>query len=52
MSLNKNKSKILWIPHSKRRKKNHLSGNVKGINIVKEAKYLGILIDRDLMYYS
>jgi len=51
MMLNRKKSKILFVPKSKHSRKNqHMKGEILGIAIVKKAKYLGIILDRNLMF--
>ena len=53
MELNKLKSNIIWIPWQSKgsyRRKNFLKGTIEGIKIVKQAKYLGITIDRGLKF--
>ena len=50
MKLNKQKSHVLFVPWQSRGKKDGYNGATCGINIVKEAKYLGIIIDDDLQF--
>ena len=51
MVLNRKKSKILFVPKSKfGSRKKYMRGKVLGIEIVKKAKYLGIVLDRNLLF--
>ena len=54
MGLNKDKSHILWIPWKTKGKKGERiferGKTIRGITIVPEAKYLGVLIDDKLLF--
>ena len=50
MILNRRKSMIMFVPKSKfSGKKGYMKGKVLDIDIVKSAKYLGIVLDRNLL---
>lgn len=50
MKCNKEKSHIIYLPKQKAGKKSYMKGSISQIKLVRNAKYLGIILDRDLMY--
>ena len=52
MELNKEKSKILFIKSKPKSEKQDLDipKNIENIKVVKQAKYLGIIIDKNLRF--
>ena len=50
MQCNKTKSFIIFIPRQQRGRKTRYTGEINGIKIVKSAKYLGIILDKDLQF--
>ena len=51
MQMNKKKSMIIFVPKSKfSGKKGYMKGSILDIKLVKSAKYLGIVLERNLMF--
>jgi hypothetical protein len=52
MEVNKRKSKILFMKGkwTRNKKSNTIPIKIKGIDVVKQAKYLGIMIDNKLLF--
>ena len=51
MKLNTGKSKIIFVPKNKQGSRGrYMKGSVDGIMIVHNAKYLGIILDRNLSF--